>query len=49
MTFKELRDFYGSYIAAGSVITEQVPSGALGIARGRQSNKDGWVAKKKGS
>ena len=37
----------GSYIAAGSVITDQVPSGALAIARGRQSNKDGWVAKKK--
>ena len=39
----------GSYIAAGSVITDQVPSGALAIARGRQSNKDGWVAKKKGN
>ncbi|MBI2686754.1 MAG: bifunctional UDP-N-acetylglucosamine diphosphorylase/glucosamine-1-phosphate N-acetyltransferase GlmU [Acidobacteria bacterium] len=38
----------GSYIAAGSVITEQVPGGALAIARGRQSNKEGWVAKKKG-
>jgi bifunctional UDP-N-acetylglucosamine pyrophosphorylase/glucosamine-1-phosphate N-acetyltransferase len=43
----ELED--GSYIAAGSVITDQVPTGALAIARGRQSNKDGWVAKKKGS
>lgn len=39
----------GSYIAAGSVITDQVPAGALAIARGRQSNKDGWVAKKKES
>ncbi|OYW09655.1 MAG: UDP-N-acetylglucosamine diphosphorylase/glucosamine-1-phosphate N-acetyltransferase [Acidobacteriia bacterium 12-62-4] len=37
-----------SYIAAGSVITEQVPGGALGIGRGRQINKPGWVAKKKG-
>lgn len=37
-----------SYIAAGSVITEQVPGGALGIGRGRQVNKPGWVAKKKG-
>jgi len=39
----------GSYVAAGSVITNQVPSGALAIARGRQTNKEGWVARKKGS
>jgi len=39
----------GSYIAAGSVITDQVPGGALAIARGRQTNKVGWVARKKGS
>ena len=38
----------GSYIAAGSVITEGVPPGALGLGRGRQVNKEGWVAKKKG-
>ncbi len=37
----------GSYIAAGSTITEDVPAGALGIARGRQENKDGWVEKRK--
>ena len=36
----------GAYVASGSSITEDVPAGALGIARGRQSNKDGWVAKK---
>lgn len=36
-----------SYIAAGSVITDAVPGGALGIGRGRQVNKPGWVAKKK--
>lgn len=35
------------YIAAGSVITEAVPAGALGIGRGRQSNKAGWVAQKR--
>lgn len=29
-------------IAAGSVITEDVPSGALGIARARQVNKEQW-------
>jgi len=31
----------GAYVASGSVITEDVPDDALGIARGRQSNKDG--------
>jgi bifunctional UDP-N-acetylglucosamine pyrophosphorylase / glucosamine-1-phosphate N-acetyltransferase len=36
-----------SYIAAGSSITEDVPSGALAISRGRQTNKEGWAAKKK--
>ncbi len=34
----------GAYIAAGSVITENVPAGALAIARGRQANKPGWAA-----
>jgi bifunctional UDP-N-acetylglucosamine pyrophosphorylase/glucosamine-1-phosphate N-acetyltransferase len=33
----------GAYVAAGSAITEDVPPGALGIARGRQANKPGWV------
>ncbi len=33
----------GAYVAAGSTLTENVPSGALGIARGRQVNKPGWV------
>ncbi len=33
----------GGYTAAGSTITENVPGGALGIARQRQVNKDGWV------
>ena len=36
----------GAYVAAGSAITDDVPAGALGIARGRQVNKDGWAAKK---
>jgi bifunctional UDP-N-acetylglucosamine pyrophosphorylase/glucosamine-1-phosphate N-acetyltransferase len=34
----------GAYVAAGSAITDDVPDGALGIARGRQTNKTGWVA-----
>jgi len=37
----------GAYIAAGSSITEDVPAGALGIARGKQINKEGWAAAKK--
>lgn len=35
-----------SYIAAGSTITDEVPEGSLAIARQRQTNKEGWVAKK---
>jgi bifunctional UDP-N-acetylglucosamine pyrophosphorylase/glucosamine-1-phosphate N-acetyltransferase len=37
----------GSYIAAGSAVTADVPAGALAIGRARQENKSGWVAKKK--
>ena len=37
----------GAYVAAGSTITENVPSDALGIARGRQANKPGWAAAKR--
>jgi bifunctional UDP-N-acetylglucosamine pyrophosphorylase / glucosamine-1-phosphate N-acetyltransferase len=33
----------GAYVAAGSVISENVPPDALGIARGRQTNKPGWA------
>ncbi|RSL18751.1 UDP-N-acetylglucosamine pyrophosphorylase /glucosamine-1-phosphate N-acetyltransferase [Edaphobacter aggregans] len=34
----------GSYVAAGSCITEDVPSGALALGRARQANKLGWAA-----
>jgi bifunctional UDP-N-acetylglucosamine pyrophosphorylase/glucosamine-1-phosphate N-acetyltransferase len=37
----------GAYTAAGSVITEDVPPGALGLGRARQQNVAGWVAKKR--
>jgi bifunctional UDP-N-acetylglucosamine pyrophosphorylase/glucosamine-1-phosphate N-acetyltransferase len=37
----------GAYVAAGSTITENVPSDGLGIARGRQVNKPRWAAKKR--
>jgi bifunctional UDP-N-acetylglucosamine pyrophosphorylase / glucosamine-1-phosphate N-acetyltransferase len=33
----------GAYVAAGSVITENVPADALALARGRQVNKLGWA------
>jgi bifunctional UDP-N-acetylglucosamine pyrophosphorylase/glucosamine-1-phosphate N-acetyltransferase len=38
----------GAYVAAGSSITEDVPADSLGIARGKQVNKVGWVKKKDG-
>jgi bifunctional UDP-N-acetylglucosamine pyrophosphorylase / glucosamine-1-phosphate N-acetyltransferase len=37
----------GAYVAAGSSIVEDVPSGSLGIARGRQTNVEGWVERKR--
>ncbi len=33
----------GAYVGAGSVITENVPPGALALGRGRQVNKPGWA------
>jgi bifunctional UDP-N-acetylglucosamine pyrophosphorylase/glucosamine-1-phosphate N-acetyltransferase len=35
----------GAWIAAGSVITKDVPPDALGIARPRQENKEGYAAR----
>lgn len=35
------------YVAAGSTIVEDVPDSALAIARNRQTNKEGWVEKKR--
>ncbi len=37
----------GSYIAAGSAVTADVPAGALGIGRARQENKEGWREKRR--
>ena len=34
----------GAWIAAGSVITKDVPPGALAVARARQENKEGYAA-----
>ena len=36
----------GAYVAAGSVITKDVPPGALAVARGEQVVKDGWAARR---
>jgi bifunctional UDP-N-acetylglucosamine pyrophosphorylase / glucosamine-1-phosphate N-acetyltransferase len=36
-----------AYVGAGSVITEDVPAGALALGRGRQVNKPGWVQRRK--
>ncbi len=37
----------GSYIGAGSVITDPVPKDALALGRARQVVKEGWAAKRK--
>lgn len=37
----------GAYVAAGSAINEEVPSGVLAVARGRQRNVEGWVEAKR--
>ena len=39
----------GAWIAAGSVITKDVPADALGIARPRQENKEGYAARQRNS
>lgn len=36
-----------SYVAAGSTVTDDVPPDSLAIARERQTNKEGWVLKKR--
>ena len=37
----------GAYTAAGSVITEDVPAGAIGVGRAKQRNVLGWVLRKR--
>ena len=39
----------GAYVGAGSSITDDVPAGARGSARARQTNLDGWAARKAGT
>ncbi len=38
---------HGSYVAAGSTITKNVPPGSLGVARARQNNLEGWAEKQR--
>ncbi|NAS26631.1 bifunctional UDP-N-acetylglucosamine diphosphorylase/glucosamine-1-phosphate N-acetyltransferase GlmU [Herbidospora sp. NEAU-GS84] len=37
----------GAYTAAGSVIVNDVPPGAMAVARGRQRNVEGWVIRRR--
>lgn len=37
----------GAYTAAGSVIDQDVPAGAMAVARSRQRNIEGWVLKRR--
>ncbi|HKA68174.1 MAG TPA: bifunctional UDP-N-acetylglucosamine diphosphorylase/glucosamine-1-phosphate N-acetyltransferase GlmU [Actinomycetes bacterium] len=37
----------GAYTAAGSVITEDVPPGAMGVSRAKQRNIAGWVERRR--
>ena len=37
----------GAYTAAGSVITQDVPPGAMGVARAPQRNVEGWVGRRR--
>lgn len=37
----------GAYTAAGSVITQDVPPGAMAVARSRQRNVEGWVDRRR--
>ena len=36
-----------SYVAAGSCITEDVPTGALALGRARQVTKEGWAEQRR--
>jgi bifunctional UDP-N-acetylglucosamine pyrophosphorylase/glucosamine-1-phosphate N-acetyltransferase len=37
----------GAYTAAGSVIIQDVPPGAMAVARARQRNVEGWVERRR--
>jgi bifunctional UDP-N-acetylglucosamine pyrophosphorylase / glucosamine-1-phosphate N-acetyltransferase len=37
----------GAFTAAGSVITQDVPDGALGVGRAHQRNIEGWAERRR--
>lgn len=37
----------GAYVAAGSAIAKEVPSGSLGVTRAQQRNVEGWTARRR--
>ncbi len=37
----------GAFVAAGSAVVDDVPAGALAVARGREHISEGWVAKRR--
>ncbi|MDO8144024.1 bifunctional UDP-N-acetylglucosamine diphosphorylase/glucosamine-1-phosphate N-acetyltransferase GlmU [Isoptericola sp. 178] len=37
----------GAYTGAGSVVTRDVPAGALGVSRAQQQNIEGWVERRR--
>ena len=37
----------GAFTAAGSTVTDEVPADSLAIARSRQTNLEGWAAKRR--
>lgn len=47
MLVAPLRIGDGAYTAAGSVITDDVPAGAMAVGRARQRNILGWVARRR--
>jgi len=36
-----------AYVAAASIVNEDVPAGALAVGRARQRNVEGWVARRR--
>jgi bifunctional UDP-N-acetylglucosamine pyrophosphorylase/glucosamine-1-phosphate N-acetyltransferase len=47
MLVAPLRVGDGVYTAAGTVVTQDVPAGALAISRARQANVEGWVERRR--
>ncbi|NMO50315.1 bifunctional UDP-N-acetylglucosamine diphosphorylase/glucosamine-1-phosphate N-acetyltransferase GlmU [Actinoplanes sp. TBRC 11911] len=37
----------GAYVAAGSAIAQEVPSGSLGVTRAEQRNVEGWTSRRR--